>query len=78
MVGGCEGELTEDEFPVHLHELQPSHIGIRICHFLQNVAFVEVVFGGVEGGWRGKVVVSGVMSWVAQERNGSGHDRVQP
>jgi hypothetical protein len=38
------------------------------------MASIKVVFGGVEGGWRGKVV-SGVMSWIAQEKDGSGHDR---
>jgi hypothetical protein len=62
-VWGC-GELTKDELLVHLYEFEPPYISIWIYYLLLKVAFVEVVFGGVEWGWRG-IVVSGVMSWVA-------------
>jgi hypothetical protein len=71
--GGCEGELTKDELPVHLHEFEPPYIFIWIHHLLLNVAFVEVVLGGIEWGWRG-TVVSGDVSWIAQERDWRCHD----
>jgi hypothetical protein len=38
------------------------------------MASIEVVFGGVEGRWRG-IVVSRVVSWISQEGDRSGHDR---
>jgi hypothetical protein len=52
-VWGC-GELTKDELPVHLHEFEPPYISIWIHHLLLKVAFVEVVFGGVEWGGEGQ------------------------
>jgi hypothetical protein len=57
----------------HLHEIHPPHVRIWMHHLLQETASVIAICGGFEQGWRG-IVVGGIVSCNAQERELSCHD----